>query len=166
MQGAHMEKRICPVCGMDTRDSTISAVHLGIEYYFCTPQCRENFRARPKLYVGRQSAKYAGREIIKCRAFLLDLAVDSSVEHQLEASVHQLMGVREVRIKGRKIVISYNLLEATAEQMERALSDAGAALAVGLGARLKRGWLHYTEETELDNLATDDAACCNKPPGK
>ncbi|EAU55192.1 YHS domain-containing protein [Mariprofundus ferrooxydans] len=166
MQLMHMEEHTCPVCGMDAKDSTVHAEHTGIEYYFCTPQCRENFIARPQLYLGRQSAKSAGREIIKRRSFSLDQVIEGEMQAQLIQTMKQMMGVRDVEVNGRDVAITYDLLEATAEQMERALADAGAALGSGWAARLKRGWVQYTEENELDNLATGDAACCNKPPAK
>lgn len=156
----------CPVCDMDAKDSTIIAGHTGIEYHFCSRQCRENFLARPTLYVGKQSAMLAGKAIIKRRTFLLDCTVEKAVEQQLINVLQKMMGVGEVQINGREIAVSYNLLEATAEQLERAISDAGAALGSGWAARLKHGWMYYTEENELDNLSSDGGPCCNKPPTK
>ncbi len=156
----------CPVCGMDAEHSKICADHIGIKYRFCSQQCRENFLARPTLYVGRQAAKLAGKVVIKRRTFLLDHAVGEAMEYQLNDALRQMMGVRDVRVNGREISVTYDLLEDTAEQVEQALADAGAAFGSGWAERLKRGWVHYTEETELDNLAAGDAACCNKPPAK
>lgn len=166
MQLMHMEEHICPVCGMDAADSMVLVEHLGIEYHFCSRQCRENFIARPQLYLGLQSARRSGREIIKRRRFSLDQAVEGDMQAQLIQSLKQMMGVREVDVNSCDVAIEYDLLEATAEQIERALVDAGADLGSGWPAQLKRGWVQYTEENELDNLTTGDAACCNKPPAK
>ncbi|MDX8408349.1 MAG: hypothetical protein R8L58_08190 [Mariprofundaceae bacterium] len=162
----HKEEFTCPVCGMDARDSTIFTVHNDIEYYFCSAQCRENFGARPKLYIGKRGAKPATREVIKRRSFRLDRPVEGEMEHLLKDALHRMMGIRSVRISGRNISITYNLLQATADQLEQAMADAGAELGAGWSARLKHSWTHYTEENELDNLTSDDAACCNKPPAK
>jgi len=162
MNAMHKEKRTCPVCGMDAKDSTIFTVYKGNEYYFCTAQCRENFGARPRLYVGKLSVKYAGKEIIKRRSFRLEQPLKGEMEHQLKDALYKMMGIRGVRVKGRNIAVTYNLLEATAEQLEQVMSDAGAALGSDWPARLKYGWVHYTEETELNNLATGRAA----PPVK
>ncbi|MDQ6992856.1 MAG: hypothetical protein Q9M31_05230 [Mariprofundus sp.] len=162
----YIEKHSCPVCGMDAKKSLVHAEHVGIDYYCCSSQCRENFIARPQLYLGKRSAKKRGREIIKCRTFSLDQAIDGELEIQLTQAMKQLMGVKCVQVKGCQIIITYDLLEAKSDQMARALADTGAVLGSGWAARLKRGWIQYTEENELDNLATGDAACCNKPPAK
>jgi len=156
----------CPVCNMDARDSTIIAEHTDIEYHFCSRQCQENFLAHPTLYVGRPSVELAGKTIIKRRTFLLDCTVERTMEQQLIHVLQKMMGVGEVQINGREIAVSYNLLEATAEQLGRVISDTGAVLDSGLAARLKHGWMHYTEENELDNLSSDAGPCCNKPPSK
>jgi len=162
----HMEEHICPVCGMNAKDSKAHVEHLGIEYYFCTAQCRENFIARPRLYLGKQSAKYTARKIIKRRSFSLDQGVEAEMQMQLIQTMQQVMGVRDANVQGCEIIITYDLLETTAEQIARALADAGFALGSGWAARLKRGWMNYTEKNELDNLTAGESACCNKPPAK
>ncbi len=159
-----MSQRQCPVCHMETEGSEIHARRLGLIYNFCSQQCRENFVARPSLYIGKQAGHR--QPIIKRRHFLLDRAVDDTQKQHLMRAIEQLMGVRNVHVDKRRVSIDYNLLEARAEQIEKALLKAGAALGSGWGERLKRGWIHYTEENELDHLAADDAACCNKPPVK
>ena len=166
MDAMHMEHVICPVCGMDATDSTICADHLGITYHFCMEQCRENFLLRPKLYVGKQAAIKTGREVIKRRTFTLEQPLAGVKKECLMAALDQLMSVRNVTVGGDRVSIDYNLLEINAEQIETVLEKSGACMGAGWAERLKRGWVHYTEENELDNLATGDAACCNKPPAK
>jgi len=162
----HMEQVKCPVCGMGTTDSAICADYLGIEYHFCMQQCRENFLARPKLYVGKQSLAKTGRQIIKRRKFTLEQPLVGMRREDLMLALNQLMSVRNVSIAGNRVEIDYNLLELNAGQIEATLEKAGASMGAGWAERLKRGWIHYTEENELDNLASGDAACCNKPPAK
>lgn len=77
-----------------------------------------------------------------------------------------MMGVQDVQVSESKVSVTYDLLEATAVQVEEALEQAGAKLGVGWSERLKRGWVHYTEENELDMLAAADGACCNRSPGR
>ncbi len=77
-----------------------------------------------------------------------------------------MMGILDVRITGEKVAVTYDLFEATAEQIERDIEQAGAKLGAGWASRLRRGWVHYTEENELDNLAVSNMACCNTPPAK
>jgi len=154
----------CPVCGMDATDSTICTEHGGMVYHFCMSQCRENFCARPQLYLGNKSAKRTGREMIKRRTFMLDKAMGGMQGEALMMSLNQLMSVQNISVEGNRIAIDYNLLEVNANQIEQALVNAGAAMGSGWAERLKRGWVHYTEENELDNLVAPEAACCNKAP--
>jgi YHS domain-containing protein/copper chaperone CopZ len=156
----------CPVCGMDAPSSKITTEHLGIRYHFCSRQCLENFSARPKLYLGIKSQKRKGKSVIKKRSFVLDSPIPETGADALEAALSEMMGIREVRISGAKVSVTYDLLEATAMQVEQALEKAGARLGAGWANQLKRGWVHYTEENELDVLAAPDAPCCNKPPAR
>jgi len=151
---------------MDTEHSNVCAEHSGIVYHFCMPQCRENFLIRPLLYIGNQSAKHTGREIIKRRIFTLDQGIGGMQGEALMMALNQLMSVRNISVEGNRIAIDYNLLEINAAQIEAALLTAGASMGSGWAERLKRGWVHYTEENELDNLAASETACCNKAPGK
>ncbi len=156
----------CPVCGMDADDSGICAEHSGISYHFCMPQCRENFLARPLLYIGNAAAKRTGREIIKRRIFTIEQAMGGMQAEALMMALNQLMSVKNISIEGDRIAIDYNLLELHAGQIEAALLEAGASMGTGWSERLKRGWVHYVEENELDNLVASESACCNKAPGK
>jgi len=166
MDATHKTDTTCPVCGMDAANSMINADHLGITYYFCTEQCRENFLARPALYLGKKPPMHAGRAIIKRRRFKLDRPIVGMQREDLLATLNQLMSVRNASIEGDSLSLDYNLLEINAGQIEAALVKAGASMGSGWSERLKRGWVNYTEENELDNLASGDAACCNKPPVK
>jgi len=156
----------CPVCNMDASNSGIHTDHMGVEYHFCMEQCRENFLARPFLYIGKQSPIKAGRKVIKRRRFRLDCTVVGLQRDTLLMELNKLMSVRNIMIEGDSLSIDYNLLEITAGQIEATLVRAGALMGSGWAERLKRGWIHYTEENELDNLATGESACCNKPPTK
>ena len=161
-----MEEAPCPVCGMDTADSDWCVQHGGVNYRFCSTQCRENFRARPSLYVGRNSATGSGRSIIKQRAFALAQALDHVQQIHLKQDITRLMGIRDLEVKADAVTITYDLLEVSAKQIEQALTKAGVSLGTGWSSRLKRGWIHYSEENELDNLAAGASPCCNKPPAK
>jgi len=151
---------------MGIGDSTLCTDHLGITYRFCTEQCRDNFLARPKLYIGKKSPMREGRAVIKRRTFTLDQPLAGMHREDLLMALNQLMSVRNVSIEGNRLSIDYNLLEVNAGQIEAVLVKAGVSMGSGWAERLKRGWVHYTEENELDNLASGEAACCNKPPTK
>jgi len=55
-------------------------------------------------------------------------------------------------------------VQATFAQIENALQDIGGVLDNTWWQRVRRGWTRYTEENELENLATPQGACCNHPP--
>ncbi|MDQ6951889.1 MAG: hypothetical protein Q9M26_09525 [Mariprofundales bacterium] len=166
MAALHMEEHICPVCGMDSADSVIYAEHIGITYHCCTLACRENFLARPQLYVGKRALAISGRESMKCRRFALERRLDHLQQVHLRQALQRLMGIHRLAIETDRVSVTYNLLEVTAEQIERALSDAGLSLGSGWSGRLKRGWIHYSEENELDNLAAGDAHAAILPRQK
>jgi len=56
-----------------------------------------------------------------------------------------MMGVRDVKVSETHVSVTYDLLEATAVQVEEALEQAGAKLGAGWSERLKRGSLHGGE---------------------
>jgi len=156
----------CPVCGMVSTDSNTTQIYHGVSYHLCSQQCQQNFNKQPKLYLGIYAEKHKRKSIVKKRTFKLDTPLSDTESASLDAALSIMMGVRRVQISGTSISVSYDLFEATAAQVEETIEQAGNTLGSGWGARLKRAWIHYTEETELDNLATDNSACCNKPPAK
>ena len=147
---------------MNAVDSEITTAHIGVVYRFCSPQCLENFNTHPRLYVGKGAQKTEGKVVVKRRTFALDRPVPDA--EALRTVLLRMMGVKEVEISGMKLAVTYDLLEATAAQIEGAIEQAGAGLGQGWAERLKRSWARYTEETELENLAAGDAPCCNRPP--
>ena len=159
-----MTQLLCPVCGMDVTGSEITAEHIGIVYHFCSEQCQENFTARPGLYAGKGAQKPEGKTLIKRRTFALECPLADAEADAMKAALLRMMGVRVVDISGVKVAVTYDLLEATAAQIGREIEQAGAKVGKGWSERLKRGWVRYTEETELENLAAGDAPCCNRPP--
>jgi len=149
---------------MDASSYDIITEHNGICYHFCSQQCLENFTARPNLYLAIKSPKREGKSVMKKRSFILDRPVPESEANALQTELCKMMGIRGIQVNDATVSVTYNLLEATAIQVEKALEQAGAKLGEGWASRLKRGWVHYTEENELDILAATDASCCNKPP--
>ena len=166
MSHSSVKQHLCPVCGMNAEGSGIEVEHMGMSYYFCMEQCKQNFLVRPMLYRGEKSPRQSGRDIIKRRVFALEQPLSGLQREGLKAALSQLMSVRNLHIDADRVSIDYNLLEISASQIEAALEQAGARMGSGWAARLKRNWIHYTEENELDNLAAGDTACCNKPPAK
>jgi hypothetical protein len=59
------------------------------------------------------------------------------------------------------MTVTYDLLQATAEQIEAVLAEAGARLGNGWAERLRRGFVHYTEECEIGQLQVGPPSGCH-----
>jgi len=144
-----------PVCKMTVDIDSLHVEYLGSHFYFCSEQCKERFNKNPHLYVGKTgtpSPKQQGMHIIKRRSIRLDTPVTTDIRQQLIEVLMGMMGIKQVNIEGDLIQIHYDLLEATAEQIEKAIERSGAQLEKVWKERLKRAFVHYIEETELENL--------------
>ncbi|MFK5914487.1 MAG: YHS domain-containing protein [Woeseiaceae bacterium] len=144
-----------PVCIMDVDVGQLAFVYMDIEYSFCSQQCQDRFSANPHLYIGqpgKPSPKQHGESIIRRRVLKLDVSVPADVETKIDAALREMMGIKEVTIDKNIIRITYDLLEATTAQIETTIQLAGEKLAASWGEKLKRAFIHYLEESELDNL--------------
>jgi YHS domain-containing protein len=152
------------VCGMMVAPESHRADYQGQAFAFCSAQCRERFVAHPHLYVGRPgrpAPKQQGLKVLKRRAFILDTPLDEAHAATLAASIGAMMGIEALVIEGSHMAVTYDLLQATAEQIEAALVKAGAQLGSGWGERLRRGFVHYTEECEIGQLQVGPPSGCH-----
>jgi hypothetical protein len=62
------------------------------------------------------------------------------------------MGIREIHIDGMNINVTYNLMEVTAEQIEDQMVEIGVNLGEEWSQRLRRGFIHLLEETEVSSM--------------
>ncbi len=110
-----------PVCGMMVEAGQHAAEYLQISHSFCSPQCRDRFLANPHLYVGapgHRAPRSAGLEVVKQRRLrLAQMLLPLQIE-TLRAALQAMMGVQSVSVEGDCVVIVYDLLQATAEQIE------------------------------------------------
>lgn len=144
-----------PVCIMEVEVGQRSFSHKGIEYSFCSQQCQDRFSANPHLYIGqpgKPSPKQHGKSIIKRRLLKLDEVIPDDIAKKINSELRKMMGIKEVTIDKNIIRITYDLLEATTAQIETTIQLAGEKLAASWGEKLKRAFIHYLEESELDNL--------------
>ena len=147
----------CPVCHMQVPAGQLGIVYQGIHLSFCSKQCQERFQSLPHLYIGspgQEAAKQAGAESVKRRSYVLDRPLSTAQARAVSESLARMMGIRDVAVQGVDVTIRYDLLEVTAEQIERVLEVAGARLGNGWGERMHRALVHYAEECETSNLAT------------
>lgn len=155
-------RAVCTVCSTVVGTDECVAEYHKVFYHFCSQHCKEIFVARPRLYTGKPGE---GRRVqVKCR--ILKLANTMSAEEKRVVTDHlmQLVGLKEVTIKGSHLHVIYDLLQITEQHIEKALEEVGAKLGGNWLHKLNRAWVHYSEETELDNLAAPPGACCNHPP--
>ena len=149
------EKVRDPVCDMWVDADSHAVNHLGIHYAFCSQQCQERFMANPHIYVGqpaRPAPKQQGKAIIKQRVLKLSEALSDKQANMLSTEIAKMMGIKNIAIKENRINITYDLMQATVEQVERSIVQAGETLGGAWGEKMKRAFIHYLEETELDSL--------------
>ncbi len=172
-----------PVCGMMVDQWAFQVLHRGVGYAFCSQQCRERFDSAPGLYVGRHSLlapKQKGMEVIKRRRIVLGEPLTQAQFTELNDALLSMMGVTALRSvepmvdSGRDLQhtesesrmtsrievleITYDLLQATALQLERKIVERNATLSNGWGEKLQRDYIHYLEQCELEDLAIRPAA--------
>lgn len=152
----------CPVCGMKADIEVPSVEHYKMFFHFCSKQCREMFVAHPNLYSARLGQERS--EILKRRTMSLAEPLDKEVTELLIPYLMGMMGVKEVAVEADKVHITYDLLQVTEIQIETALVEIGIQLGGGWLERLRRAWVHDSEEIELDNLAAPPAPRPNRPP--
>lgn len=166
-----------PVCGMMVGEWENQFVYRGIGYAFCSQQCRERFVAAPELYVGRRgllAPKQNGMELIKRRQLPLSLPLTQVEFLQLRGALLSMMGVMAVqpvkRMPGARpgapqggspnatiahiegVAITYDLFQATAEQLERKCAELNVVPSNRWGEKLQRDFIHYLEKCELEDL--------------
>lgn len=144
-----------PVCGMHVTRDSFALEHQGIHYAFCSQQCRDRFKANPHLYIGvpgKKAPKQKGLEIVKQRRFSLDQPLTDAEAAILMKGLGAMMGIKQVVVKGNTIAITYDLIQATAEQIEASIGQVGIQLGTGWRERLQRGFIHYVDECEVGNL--------------
>ena len=167
------DKKIhCPVCCMQVKPENLFFEFNGLKFYFCSRQCQQRFEKNPYLYTARRgepSTRQRGAVVYKKRMLKLDEPVPDELAQIIIQAVSEMMGIRNISITRDTIEISYDLLQATAEQIESTLEQAGKIyqekhgniLANSWSEKIKRAFIHYLEETELDNLEEDDRPQCH-----
>ena len=149
----------CPVCHMKVPADQMSIVYQRMHFAFCSTQCRERFQSTPRLYIGtpgQKSAKQSGREVIKRRCFHLEKPLSSKQAGVVMEAVAGMMGIRKAEVEHSEIRVTYDLLEATAEQIERTLLKTGARLGTDWKERMRRSFVHYTEDSQAASMEVVD----------
>lgn len=149
------------VCLMDVEPGSFSFEFQGRSFSFCSKQCRDRFESTPHIYIGHAghaAPKQRGERIIKRRTLKLEHVISTKDSLDIIQILKAMMGIIDVTIKENFILISYDLLQATTEQIENAIEQSGETLGLAWSDRLKRAFVHYHEETQLENLEYDNSA--------
>lgn len=155
-------RAICTICStVVSMDECVAEYHK-VYYHLCSEQCKETFLTRPRLYTGKPGE--SRRVQVKCRSLKLAKSMSADEKALLTDHLMNLVGLKEVDIKGTHLIVSYDLLQITEQHIENTLAEVGAQMGGNWLHKLNRAWIHYSEETELDNLAAPPGACCNHPP--
>lgn len=144
-----------PVCGMLVPHDKYAVEYLGLHFAFCSQQCQIRFLANPHLYIGQpghKPQKSQAGEIIKQRSLRLAEPLPPEKAEVLIAGLCSMMGVKNVVVAHDRIEITYDLLQATAEQIENGIREIGGRLGQGWAEKIHRAFVHYLEETEVDSL--------------
>ncbi len=79
-----------------------------------------------------------------------------------ETEIRKIHGVKTVSIEAEKkdVYIEYDLNLCCEEAIEKWMVNMGFVLDDGFLEKMKRGWVHYTEENEQDALKAEPKPCC------
>lgn len=80
-----------------------------------------------------------------------------------KASLQNCKGITNLRIdvENMDLFAEYDLQHCREEDIERCMVETGFVLEDSLMERLKRGWIHFTEENEQSEFKHKAAACCD-----
>ncbi len=144
-----------PVCGMLVDPDARQVEYRHMRFAFCSDQCRERFLANPGLYVGAPGVRAPKQEqqvVMKTRRIPLESPLPPHVKASLEEALLAMMGVEGVRIDERVLEVRYDLLQATARQIEETVLRVGAELDDRWRERIQRGFIHFIEEEQLASM--------------
>lgn len=140
------------VCGMEVKTDDICMDYQGIHYVFCSEQCLERFQANPHLYIGypgSMAPKQEGKEVLKQRTLKLSESLPPELASRVTDHIRAMMGIKDIVFNGDQIKVTYDLLQATEEQIEQEIANSGGVIGQNWADKLRRAFVHYMEETEV-----------------
>jgi YHS domain-containing protein len=142
---------------MEVSAAFFTQTYRGLELYFCSEQCEQRFRQRPKLYIGDpqhgKAAKQQGVEIPKHRKIHLKLPDNAQLKNQLVNKLQSMMGVKQLSLFSDTLEIDYDLVEVSLDEIKHAIVTMELQLDQSLIDKLHDSLLTLSESTELDSLS-------------
>ena len=90
--------------------------------------------------------------MIQQRTLYLENEPDEQQAEDLLRELQSMMGIVHAAINKKQLTIRYDLLQADLKQIEENIEKAGNRLSHKWGQILRRAFIQYQEEAELDNL--------------
>ena len=93
---------------------------------------------------------------------------DGKTVIELADELKEIKGIGQVNIDlhASSISVEYDLLKVSQYDIEERMVEVGFVLDNGLWQKFKRGWAHFAEENERDNLTAKPHSCCEDPTEK
>lgn len=87
---------------------------------------------------------------------------------ELADELKGVKGISQVNVdfKDNNVSVEYNLLKVSQYDIEKRMVEVGFVLDNGFWQKFKRGWAHFAEENERDNLTATHSSCCEDPTQK
>jgi len=142
---------------MPVPDRQYQTEFLAITYSFCSGQCLERFKQYPHLYVGDprhgKSEKQKGHTDLKRHRIVMTGPLSPEIVDDIQHRLASFMGIKEVSCSENAVWVTYDLLEISLADIEAAILSVVGDIDHSLIEDLKRKFIHYSEECELENLA-------------
>ena len=102
-------------------------------------------------------------EVLKTRKIKLLSPINDQMD-KISQSLPDIDQLEEVKFDSVKsnLIITYNLELITLTMIEQLLVEHGFELKKNIWEKFKTGWIHFTEQNELDNLHVKHT-CCSDP---
>ncbi|MFH1008220.1 MAG: heavy-metal-associated domain-containing protein [Candidatus Latescibacterota bacterium] len=103
-------------------------------------------------------------ETIKHRTLSIGGMICTGCEGKVAGALKEMQGVKRVEADHQNglIDLEYDLMVVTLADIEAELEALGYPSDDGFLSKLKRGWIHYTEENERGNLNSRGSSCCSE----
>ena len=89
------------------------------------------------------------------------MTMGKQTEMRIRNSLQSLMGFKSVGFLESSVYVTYDLLQVSLDDIEKNIIASIGKLDDSWTEKIKRGFIHYTEECELENLAhlSKDGKC-------
>ncbi len=97
------------------------------------------------------------KNIVKTNSIRVRRPVKDGTVQKIESTLGMILGVDHVKAsdRGTRVVVQYNLKFITYSGLEKKLEDLGCKPVTGLFSSIRRGFINFTEKTEIESLEID-----------